>query len=631
MCFQNQAATYSGKIKNLLSRAYNEPGFTNDQKKDATSFLRGEGVRGVNDIARKILEEEFQDNYKTRGNILESLTKETLDKDTLKNELDLYDLSREFGLNQKRQDRELAGVFSKLGDAKGLRESALINTLDRFGNQQHIYDEIADAGNKKVFDIESYLPYSKLNNLKTAVSNTKLEPGNPNSEKQARDMINKALLDYGIAGVGGNNNNFAAWDKNRVTDKPVLIDNLTEELPEKILESQYSLQRLNPKFRSDLYNQKKDIEKDLYGSKVSLAQDLQNKTLANAAYNNAMKVAPGELKLLDSHLKEAMEQQMNRIANKYIRLGQYGSPQNIRESEKMADQLTREYAEKRSSIFNKRLQQEELLERNRNLEQRSLLDDISKQENKQFDNILERITETNNIGSQNWNNLQAAKNQKTNQHLNNLKFAESIPSLGGRLTEFINPTHEANFNARTQNYLNKKPLSGLSSPESLNLNNINRIANFNESDKASDPYVNATNNTLQNYFQYDPMAKEDALQAAGKYKSHKKVASDRKKQIEETAEKGRREALAKAAENTRDLSGESFFKLKGLLDASTNDELANQINVWDKIANLIEDKTKYRFKFNPQYGRGHTTSRNVYDPAERKYIQKIAQQILSQA
>lgn len=614
---------YSGKINNLLEQSKTAPGFTSEHTNSLLDYLRNEGVRGNNDIVRKHFNDEFRGIYKGQDQSFNNFTNEALDKDQLRNKIDFKNLSGDFSNSQGKVYRDLTSLFKKAGKGKEDKENKLIEASDRFGNQQHAYGNLINDANKRLFDLEAFEPYSKLSNLRTARSNIELEPGNPNSEQKARGAMQKALADYGI--LGGKNANF--WNQSRSSSKPKFTEGLIEELPPEVLESQYTINSLNPKFKGEHYNTRKSLEKDLYGSKATLADDFKDKSLGNIAYKKAMEDAPDEIKLLDYELEDAIDKANNQARNKYTRLNQYRSPQHVAESEQKAKELTSMFAKKRSDILSNKLKSSGEQEKNRIYNQMGLLNDTNDLDNQSFNNIIDRAQETNNLGIRNWHNAQSTRDQDTNQKLRSLGLLNNIPSIGGKHTNFINPGDEANFRARGQDYLNRGVLKDFSSGNnSMYLNDLKGVAHFNQNEKENDPYAQRNTNNIQHTAQLNPVIGAHQEAAANKFKSGKEAALNRKTRIEGEYEKEREANLQKADANSRALPGNDHLKMKGLIDSLNNNEVATFNNSWERIAKLLEQNNLAKFALNPQTG--SRTGLGIFHPREKDRIVNLAQKYL---
>lgn len=590
-------APYSKAINNLLDRPSDHSQFSSEQ---INSML--DSLRSKDSIAKKFLENEFQDRYigkdKNRLGILNQLSSEALESGEKETASHISRLNRKLKGAQTAEDLKLREVYLPLRENKAQLEDALINELGKYGRQEHLYGSEAEKRKKQVFDMEAILPHVKLENLNKVYSNINLEAGNPNSEPKAIEAMSKALLDYGIASGRGIENNFRNLNEDRLPSLPVFGGgDLTEFLPAEILESQYTLNRMDPKFKGEQYKKKKELQRDLYGSSKDFKENSKSKTLSNAVFKNVMSSLPQEMTRFDSAYERAIEEGMNQIAHKYMRLGQPGSFQQIRASENMIKRLTTDFDAKRRHLFAERLQEEEGFELTRLANQRAKLAAVGQEENTDANRILNATREINNRGVQKFNNLQAAKDLKSNKELERFRFDNSLPylSLPALTAKVMNPNPEENAEARRYldfyGYGRKNPFTPLEPFPSLKIDNINSGINFDENNLAKpDAHAARTRGSLKTQADYNPMRQEDARIA---YSNNTKLQQEekyRKTKIAEENKATRAAIVGRASPLDSEISDNDLKLIEYYL--SRND--------FDDAADLLESKTKKRFPLFPK-------------------------------
>ena len=573
-----KSGNYQKKIDNLNSRE--SRGFDDSQIQGLGDIL-SRGANSANEnIFQKLLKNEFKDNFQEdRINRFNAGTNQDISQDAAANRPKFGRFSDDLKHIQKNNTKDLTDTFKTLGKAKDTRGLHIIDELKKMGNQQHVFDEIADLGDRKTHDLEAMLPYSKLSQLEKQYQNAQLEPGNPNAEKNAREHLNGALAKYGVL---TEKPNFKHWDQNRIKDANVLTDNLTEDLPAAVLESQYTMQRLDPNFKGSKHGEVK-----------SLRNELKDNVFANDVYNKTAAGIGDEISTnLDPELERQAEGIMNRIANKYMRLNQYGSPQQIRESENALRELNRSYMPKRSDILDTSLRHS-TGDINRELEgkRRDLLG-FGQRNQEDFDTIMGNIRNKNSRGAEEWGNAQNEKNKKTDAYLNNLRFDDIYQPSGSKFQSYTNPFDQSNFNQRITELQSRRPTDPMGRIEDLDLDRLNRTAYYNNSDKADNTYARTNAGHLKETNQYQPQQAQDAMQSKSEYDARKQAAASRKSEIERKSREDREKALRTAAEAALN---------DGLI---TNPQLLAQIEValkkgdiqsLEQLADILEKNTTNKF------------------------------------
>lgn len=624
---------YKNKIEHLKKRASSKPGFKDSQIEEMLRLIKEEGFNKTQNIAKKYLEEEFKDNYQTRGDIFNSLTNTALDKNKNTREEDLERLSKDIGFNQHTSDMGIVKTIRNLGDVKERINNDYINELRHTGNQKHIHGELEDKAKKKGHDIEIAIPHVKLNQLEHDINNISFQPGNPDSGKQAMERSAQALAKFGIQGVGGQNNRANTWKASAMPEMPAFTtEDFLEPINDELDASYLTLSRFDPKLREDKpYQDRKAILQDIYGKKDindanAITRELENKAIGNVAINKTLQDFSKKFSDFDPALEEAVKKGMNRLANKHIRHRTYGSPQHIRQSEKMVEDLTAQFNENRHRKLVDLLNTEQDYETKRLATRRIDLDEAGINQYEQADNLLKRIRSLNDTGAEKWTNLQKARSDIADRKLKLLGFG-NVPQPSGNFSNILDPNYKSEFDKRTRDYLNNNPFGSFETPQQLNIEYLKNLPKptFSETKKADDPYMKSIYDTLKKEPDFNNLSADDLRFAGIRNSESRRQETNRRKAIEDEIKKRRQEALQQILNNVSGMNPQERNQLKNMIDVVEKDpNNAKKLRYLESIAEFLENKKLEKFGFNPDIHNWQKYETGKFDPADQYNILKAA-------
>jgi hypothetical protein len=197
---------------------------------------------------------------------------------------------------------------------------------------------------------------------------------------------------YGI----DTNKPVSEWENAR-TPSASYPGKLMADLPPEILASHSTLESMNPKFRGSQYDKQKEL----------IRQMMTNQSVGD----NAMAAVPARMQGQVSNLESAAEKRFKRdlamINNQFIQANQYGSPLHIKTAEDRAREVSKSTMEQRSRLLEDAAKSELSLghqEQQSKLKQLGMYGDEAQ---KEYEDMLNKIRSTNNLGATKFGNEQA--------------------------------------------------------------------------------------------------------------------------------------------------------------------------------------------------------------------------------
>lgn len=387
--YGSKSAPYSDKISSILSRP---TGLSEDR---TTGLLERTGSR-QRDYGSSLLghlQKEFRSSYDDRVDRFQRKNERDVNRGLgeFRGKLgDIDTLSRNLDQNA---NQATAKALQGLSGQKRARRNLLIDNLDQFGKQKHALTNLKLQADKAAFDQEARAPHEKANRLEELLNNANNAIRgeiHPDLESSMANQVNQAMTAY-----------------NAPTQKyqGQMIADSNPELEV----SQELLGRLSPKFRDSFYPERKELNTRLSNADTSVSQ---------SALDKVPEEIRGQIEQLEYAGKKRLKSDLGTLANKYTRLGQYGSPQHLKMAEERARELNQATLEQRNKLTEGGLKNQLQMQHQSNIgdiKQLGMLGDLGQQE---FGDSIKNIRDLNRLGSTKWQNKQAENEELYKNYMN---------------------------------------------------------------------------------------------------------------------------------------------------------------------------------------------------------------------
>lgn len=391
--FSQKPLPYSNKIQSVLSRE--NQGITPNNVQDLLKQLeRSQQTFSQNSILGK-LQNEFRNAIQPRLGELGNRIESDIGRYLPEAQGTLENLAKMSGNLESLRNRQTASTLQNLQTGKQTKREELLKNLKQFGSQKQAYNNMVTSANKGQFDTQVNEPYRKIQLLEQALRSTGINPDEPLNRDLAQSQIKQiaqALRAYGVEP----SNPPSQWDSTR-TQSPGYTGQLVANLPSEIEASGNILGRLDPKFRDNYTDQRKELTKSL----------LDNPNLSTIALQKLNPAMEGKISMLEQSAGERMKKDLEALGNQYIKLGQYRSPQHLKAAEERALNLNRSVLEERNKILQESLRNELGFGHEAEIDKIKQLGQIGSQSQKDYGNLLKTLRDTNRLGAEKFSNRQA--------------------------------------------------------------------------------------------------------------------------------------------------------------------------------------------------------------------------------
>lgn len=390
--FNAKPAPYSGKINQVLSRS--NQGINPLAMQGQLNNLGSRQQEFNNSGLLKTLSEQYRESFQPRVDRFGRKTNKDIRSGLNETSGQLQDIGRTSGILEQSSNQAFADRLRKLQAQKQDRRQGLVGTLEQFGAQKHGYNNLANAVNKNSFEQEANAPFRRMDMLQDSLRglSQNMDPNVlPELQAQSGKDAMQALRAYGI----DTSRPVEQWGDSRIP-KPSYPGKLMANLPPEILASHSTLESMNPKFRGSQYDQQKDL----------IRQMMANQSVGDSAMARVPARMEGQIGNLESEAKKRLKKDLAGINNQYIQANQFGSPQHMQSAEGRAREISKAMFEQRSRMLQDTMKSELSLghqEQQANLSQTGAL---GSQAQKEYEDMLNAIRSTNNLGATKFANEQ---------------------------------------------------------------------------------------------------------------------------------------------------------------------------------------------------------------------------------
>ena len=385
---------YSNKISSVLSRPTGLSG-------DSTAGLlerTGGRQRDYGSSLLGHLQKEFRSSYDDRVNRFQRKSGQDINRGLGEFRGKLGDISTLSSNLDQSSNQATAKALQGLSGQKQARRNLLIDNLDQFGRQKHALANLGLQADKASFDQEIQAPYEKANRLEEVLNrgnNAVRGEIHPDLEKPMVDQINQAMTAYNAPNQ--------KYTGEMIAGSNPELDN-----------SQELMGGLSSKFRDSFYPERKELTGRLSSADTSVS---------GLALDKVPDAIRGQIDQLEYAGKKRLKSDLGSLANKYTRLGQYGSPQHMKMAEERARELNQATLEQRNKLTEGGLKNQLQMQHQSNIgdiKQLDMLGDLGQQE---FGDSIKNIRDLNRLGSTKWQNKQAENEELYKNYMNESMWA----------------------------------------------------------------------------------------------------------------------------------------------------------------------------------------------------------------
>ena len=385
---------YSNKISSVLSRPTGLSG-------DSTAGLlerTGGRQRDYGSSLLGHLQKEFRSSYDDRVNRFQRKSGQDIQRGLGEFRGKFGDISTLSSNLDQSSNQATAKALQGLSGQKQARRNLLIDNLDQFGRQKHALANLGLQADKASFDQEVQAPYEKANRLEEVLNrgnNAVRGEIHPDLEKPMVDQINQAMTAYNAPNQ--------KYTGEMIAGSNPELDN-----------SQELMGGLSSKFRDSFYPERKELTGRLSNADTSVS---------GLALDKVPDAIRGQIDQLEYAGKKRLKSDLGSLANKYTRLGQYGSPQHMKMAEERARELNQATLEQRNKLTEGGLKNQLQMQHQSNIgdiKQLGMLGDLGQQE---FGDSIKNIRDLNRLGSTKWQNKQAENEELYKNYMNESMWA----------------------------------------------------------------------------------------------------------------------------------------------------------------------------------------------------------------
>ena len=387
--YAGKPTPYSNKISSVLSR----PTGLSDNSISGLLENTGNRQRDYGNSLLGKLQKEFRSSYNDRVDRFQRKSGRDIDRGVGEFRGKLGDIKTLSSNLDQNANIATAKALQGLSGQKQARRNLLIDNLEQFGKQKQGLTNLQLKADKAAFDAEVQAPFEKANRLEEVLnrgSNAVRGELHPDLEKPMVDQINQAMTAYNAP--------------NQKYQGEMIAGSNPELDP-----SQELMGRLSSKFRDSFYPERKELTGRLSNAERSVSE---------SALDNVPEAIRGQIDQLEYAGKKRLKSDLGRLSNKYTRLGQYGSPQHMREAEQRARELNESILEQRNKLTEGNLKNQLQMQHQSNIGDIKKLGMLGDQGQQEFGDSIKNIRDLNRLGSTKWKNQQAENEELYKNYMN---------------------------------------------------------------------------------------------------------------------------------------------------------------------------------------------------------------------
>jgi len=415
--FNARPVPYSGKINAVLGRPnqinpMGLQGQVNNLANQQQAFNR-------NALSR-ILGEQYREAYDPRASKLLRKEPKDLRRGLSETNAALGDIGRTANTLEQYSNQGLVDRLRALQGQKEDRRKSLVGNLEQFGAQRHGYNNLVNAANRNAFEQEANAPFRKMEMLQQSLGPLSQSMGEnvlPEIRSQAAKEALQALKAYGV----DTNKPVNEWETARMGGASY-PGQLVANLPPEILASGATLEGVSPKFRGTGHDQSKRLIQEM----------MANPSVGDRALEGVPARMQPQVENLETAAQKRLKRDLGAINQQFIQANQYGSPLHIKTAEDRAREIAKATLEQRGKLLEDTTKSELVLghqQQQANLRQLGALGD---QTQDQYQNMLNAIRNTNQLGATKFGNEQA-ENEDLYKNFQN-EAAWEWPHLRGAIS-----------------------------------------------------------------------------------------------------------------------------------------------------------------------------------------------------
>lgn len=391
--FAQKPAPYSRKLETVLTRP-NEGYSPANIQNLLDNLVQRQGVATQGSVINP-LQKQFRASYTPeRAEAFRAKDRKDVGKGIGALSGKLQNLSQSASNLEGERNNQIVKTLQALQKEKQARREGLIGNLEQFGSQKHALGNKSIAANKALFNQEAQEPQRKMDMLAQALGQygpNLREDAHPDIAKNDAQQLIQALRAYGI----DPSKPVGEWDSTRTSSPRYPGKLIADATPE--MEMSYNLlERISPKMKDTYSDERKNIVRGLIG----------DESVGNKSLRNLYPAMEGETMQLDSDAKARLKKDLAAINNKYIKLGQYGSPQHIGESERRAREISKAMLEQKGKILGDNMKNQLVLQHGKEIGDIKKLNQLGEQGFREFSDVIKDIRDTNKLGATKWRNEQ---------------------------------------------------------------------------------------------------------------------------------------------------------------------------------------------------------------------------------
>lgn len=536
--YAGKPTPYSNKISSVLSR----PTGLSDNSISGLLENTGNRQRDYGNSLLGKLQKEFRSSYNDRVDRFQRKSGRDIDRGVgeFRGKLgDIKTLSRNLDQNA---NIATAKALQGLSGQKQARRNLLIDNLEQFGKQKQGLTNLQLKADKAAFDAEVQAPFEKANRLEEVLnrgSNAVRGELHPDLEKPMVDQINQAMTAYNAP-----NQKYQGE----------MIAGSNPELDT----SQELMGRLSSKFRDSFYPERKELTGRLSNAERSVSE---------SALDNVPESIRGQIDQLEYAGKKRLKSDLVRLSNKYTRLGQYGSPQHIREAEERARELNESILEQRNKLTEGNLKNQLQMQHQSNIGDIKKLGMLGDQGQQEFGDSIKNIRDLNRLGSTKWQNQQAENEELYKNYMNEAMWM--WPHMRGQaMRSGRSGAFSDVFNTMRNNNISLE-----------NLANLN--TNYQELERERDNYRTQIANQANQY-----QGQISNLQS--QLDEQRRLVADRQRQAEQERQRIEQQRLQALERQRQEAARREQERLRSMM--RTPERIQELTNSWHNTINDIRNR-----------------------------------------
>ena len=418
--FASRPRPYAEKINTVLGR--DNQGISPQNIQGLLNTIsQGQGAFGQN-VLLPTLQNQFGNAYNPRAPQFTADTTRDVNEYLPEAQGELSNLARISSGLEGSRNQQTVKALQNLQRNKETRREALVGNLEQFGSQRHGYNNMVNSANRNQFNQEFNEPYRKMDMLEQSLNPYRgLGEGqeiHPDLQRSNAAQILQALKAYGIdtakpVSEWGNTSNLHS--------SPQYQGQLVADLPPEITQSGDTLERLRSNLRDNNTDQRRGITREL----------IDNPNMSARAVQNLPGAMQGRLGQLEKQANQQMQRSLEAVNNKYIKLGQYGSPMHMREVEEASKRLNQAMTEQRSLETQNALKGQLQIGHGEEINKLNRLGQLGEQSHNDYADLLKRIRDMNELGAEKFKNNQG-ENERLYQNFQNERLWE-WPQMRGAI------------------------------------------------------------------------------------------------------------------------------------------------------------------------------------------------------